>query len=1187
VTTCSACGTENEAGGKFCMECGASLSPACPACATRNPATAKFCGECGSPLGHGAKAPAVPADAPHAHVSERRLVTVLFADLVGFTTLSESRDAEEVRDLLSRYFETCRTVIARFGGTVEKFIGDAVMAVWGTPVATEDDAERAVRAALDLTAAVAALGEEVGAPELAVRAGVLTGEAAVNLEAVGEGMVAGDLVNTASRIQSAAPPGSVFVGEATRRATEASFVYEDAGTFELKGKSGLVPLWRAARVVGGVRGTLKSVGLEPPFVGRDRELRMVKELFHASSDQRTAHLVSVLGIAGIGKSRMAWEFFKYFDGLADDTFWHRGRCLSYGDGVTYWALAEMVKMRCRIAEEEEPASAAAKLRAALQEYVSDAEERRWIEPRLAHLLGLEDRTAIDKEDLFAGWRLFFERLAEQFPVVMAFEDMQWADSSLLDFIEYLLEWSRSFPIFLMTLARPELNDRRPTWGAGKRNFTSLYLEPLPPERMRELLSGLVVGLPDETADAMLQRAEGVPLYAVETVRMLLDRGLLVQDGSVYRPTGPIETLEVPESLHALIAARLDGLTRSERRAVQDAAVLGKTFFKAGLASVSGVSESELEPILSALVRKEILSLQADPRSPERGQYGFLQDLLRAVAYDTLSKKERKAKHLAAASFLERTAADLDDVVEVIASHHLAAYDAAPEADDAPAIRARARDLLAKAGERAGSLAAAGEAQRYFERAIELTDEPLALAELHERAGVMARGAGRWTDAGAHFQTSMATFSSIGLTHPAARVSAALAEIVWQQGGIEEAFEQMQQAFEVLVHEEQDADLATLAAQLGRILFFMGRSDEALERLELALTIAEALRLPEVLSQALNTRGLILSGRGRPEEGSLMLRHALDVALEHDLSFAALRAINNLAAFEATADRYESSVELADRGRDLARRVGDRFWELSAAIGTLDELTALGRWDEAEARLEEAPPIDELPEQLRLNAMSMITLFVLRGELSRAREHLGKFSETATSKDFQTRAAYRRHEGTILLAEGRAAEALAIAEEALESHTDFVRSVEYKEGLISALEAAFALADTAKVEELLGGLETMRPGEVTDALRAQGARFAARLAALRDEVERVEPGFAAAISGFRALSMPFHAATTQLELGEWLAAQGRGEDARPLLAEASEVFERLRARPSLERVERVEQQIAQAPGRPVISATTAE
>ena len=287
-------------------------------------------------------------------MAERRLVSVLFADLVGFTTLSESRDSEEVRDLLSRYFDTCGRLIGLYGGTVEKFIGDAVMAVWGTPTATEDDAERAVRAALDLVAAVSALGDEVGAPELRARAGVLTGEAAVTIGAEGQGMVAGDLVNTASRVQSAADPGTVYVGETTRRTTEQTVAYADVGSYELKGKEGLTPLWKALRVVSGARGTLRSTGLEAPFVGRDRELGQIKDLFHASAGERKAHLVSVTGIAGIGKSRLAWEFYKYFDGLPQLTYWHRGRCLAYGEGVTYWALADMVRMRCRIAEDDEP-----------------------------------------------------------------------------------------------------------------------------------------------------------------------------------------------------------------------------------------------------------------------------------------------------------------------------------------------------------------------------------------------------------------------------------------------------------------------------------------------------------------------------------------------------------------------------------------------------------------------------------------------------------------------------------------------------------------------------------------------------------------------------------------------------------------------------------------------------------------
>src|SRR6266496_2097409 len=439
--TCSACGTENRAGRKFCSNCGAQLARACPACGAANDPDDRFCGECGAAL-EGEPRPA-PAEA------ERRLVSVLFGDLVGFTPLSEDQDPEAVRELLSRYFEAARRVIERYGGTVEKFIGDAVMAVWGTPSATEDDAERAVRAGLDLVAAVPQLD-----PELRARAGVLTGEAAVTIGAEGQGMVAGDMVNTASRIQSAAEPGQVLVGEVTRRATEATIVYDEAGAFELKGKAERVPLWRALRVVAGVGGSRRSTGLEAPFVGRDREMRLLKEMFHSTSEEKKAHLVSIVGIAGIGKSRLAWEFDKYTDGLIETNWWHRGRCLAYGEGVTYWALAEMVRMRARIAEGEDTASAMAKLRTAIETHVQDPEERKWVEPRLAHLLGLEERTARDREALFSAWRLFFERMAEVHPTVMVFEDMQWADAALLDFIEYLLEWSRNHGIFILTVARP-------------------------------------------------------------------------------------------------------------------------------------------------------------------------------------------------------------------------------------------------------------------------------------------------------------------------------------------------------------------------------------------------------------------------------------------------------------------------------------------------------------------------------------------------------------------------------------------------------------------------------------------------------------------------------------------------------------------------------------------------------------
>jgi len=396
-------------------------------------------------------------------------------------------------------------------------------------------------------------------------------------------------------------------------------------------------------------------------------------------------------------------------------WWHRGRCLAYGEGVTYWALDDMMRMRCRIAEEEGEETGAEKLRATLDEHITDADERTFVEPRILQLLGWGGAEQGEKQQLFAAWRLLFERMADTNPVVLVFEDLQWADDSLLDFVEYLLEWSRNQPIFVVTLARPELTERRATWGAGQRAFTSIYLEPLTPAAMEELLAGLVPGMPREVVEQILNRAEGIPLYAVETVRMLLDRGLIAEDGASYRVVGEIGALDVPETLQALIAARLDGLEERERALVQDAAVLGKTFGSTLLARVAGWAEVEVESLLSSLVRKEVLSLQADPRSPEHGQYGFLQDLVRRVAYETLARRDRKARHLAAADQIAAALGE-EDVPEVVASHLVAALEAAPEADDAPTIKERAGRMFLLAGERAERLAAAGEAQRFFEQA---------------------------------------------------------------------------------------------------------------------------------------------------------------------------------------------------------------------------------------------------------------------------------------------------------------------------------------------------------------------------------------------------------------------------------------------------------------------------------------
>jgi class 3 adenylate cyclase/tetratricopeptide (TPR) repeat protein len=1153
------------------MECGTALAVACPVCGAQNDPGSRFCGECGSSVGAPPTAVGTPAPAvglAPAPIAERKLVSVLFADLVGFTAMSESRDPEEVRDFLTTYFDTARRIVDRYGGTIEKFIGDAVMAVWGTPVAQEDDAERAVRAALDLAAGAVGGADDAGRdPRPQIRAAVCTGEAAVTLGAEGQGMVAGDLVNTASRLQSVATGGAVLVDDSTRRTAEAAVVFEEAGAHDVKGKAEPVHAWRAMRVIAGRGGALRSVNLEAPFVGRDRELRLIKELFHSSTEQRKAHLVSVLGIAGIGKSRLSWEFFKYMDGLVEPVRWHRGRCLAYGEGVSYWALGEMVRMRAGIAEGEELDSALQKLRRAIEEYVPDPEERKWIEPRLAHLLGGEGEGPGGREELFPAWRLFFERVADRGPTVMVFEDLQWADTALIDFIEYLLEWSRNLPLFVITLARPEVEDRHPNWSSGKRSFTSFALEPLPPGAMEQLLTGLVPGLPDTIRSQIQARAEGVPLYAVETVRMLIDRGLLVRERDGYRPAGPIEALEVPETLHALIAARLDGLEPLERRLIQDAAVLGKTFSTDSLSSLTGVDRAELATSLGGLVRKEVLGLQADPRSPEHGQYGFLQDLVRRVAYETLSRRDRKIRHLAAADYLERSwAGDDAEIAEIVASHYVEAYRLQPDTEDAGPIRARAREALVRAANRAASLGASSEAQRYFDQALELTDDDAEAAGLAEQAGAMAYAMGRFADALARFERSIALFESQGASHAAARATARLGEVMWLgMSQLREGLARMEQAFDVLSGDEPDEGLATLAAQIGRLYWFTGAVDLAEERLDFALRIAEDQLLWEVLSQALNTKSLLLVSRRRYQEALALLQQALAIAQEHDLPWAMERAMFNMADQLHTSGRYEEALQLDLEGRARGRRRGDRTHESMCMVHLCHDYLALGRWDDLmEVAAAATGPEMEVEGAWAPFIRSLtIPVLVARGQIEELEERYRSMEQVSDAGEVQDRLYVALSRARVRRAQGKLDDALEAAELGV-SMKDTFGLPGVTLAIVEALEAAFALERLDKVEGMLDELEAESPSQRTPVLEGHMARFRGKLAASRGEGEPAE-WFDQAAGVFRSLGSPFPLAIVLLELGEWLMGVGRAEDAEPPMAEARSIFEGLRATPWLERV----------------------
>jgi len=945
----------------------------------------RFCGECATPLVAGA-IPAATATAatprtsqPAGAVSERRLVSVLFADLVGFTPFAEERDAEDVRDTLTRYFEIATEVIGRYGGTVEKFIGDAVMAVWGTPTAREDDAERAVRAALDLVDAVTVLG-----PTIQARAGVLTGEAAVTLGATNQGMVAGDLVNTAARLQAAAQPGTVLVGEATMRAASASIAFEPAGEQTLKGKTTPVPAHRALRVVAQRGGSGRSDLPEPPFVGRDEELRLLKELIATTGRDRRTRLVSITGPGGIGKSRLAWELEKYIDGIVGTIYWHRGRSPSYGEGITFWALGEMVRRRARLSETDDEATTRERIRATVEEYVAAEDDRRWVEPALLTLLGLEPAPAGGREVLFAAWRIFFEQIAEKATTVMLFEDLQWADTGLLDFVEHLLEWSKNVPLIVVTLARPELLDRRPDWGGGTRNLTRLALEPLNDDAMRQLLDGFVPGLPAEATSVILTRADGIPLYAVETIRALVADGRLERDGDTYRPVGELGELAVPETLRSLIASRLDALEPSDRSLVADASVLGQSFALDGLVAISGRAKEAIEPRLKVLVRRELFDLEVDPRSPERGMYRFVQSLIREVAYGTLAKRERRARHLAAARWFESLGDD--ELAGLLASHYVAARDASAEGAEADAVAIQARLALSGAAERAETLGSHEQAVGYLRQALAITSDEAERFELLLRAASSADLAGTFELAvdlagqGAALAADLA--ETRGDRTAVGRAQALLGEVLINGGQPQEALEALQRAVDSLPEDADPDARAELLANLSRAQMRAELPAESVASADAALEIAERRGLERVVAEALNNKGSSLGYLGRKREAEALLRAAVKVAHDHGFISAEIRAISNLGS---SSEDLRFARDTLRASEQLGRRVGNRPMALWAAASAryMDALMA-ERWDEdlaeAEAELAEGrargglAPLDEI----RSLSVSGVVL-VARGE----------------------------------------------------------------------------------------------------------------------------------------------------------------------------------------------------------------
>jgi class 3 adenylate cyclase len=1147
-------------------------------------------------------------------VAERRVCSVLFCDVVGFTPLSEARDPEAVRELLSRYFAVARTVISRYGGVVEKFIGDAVMAVWGTPVAAEGDAERAVRAALDLVAAVAALDGELGVPGLAARTGVVTGEVAVTLGAVGEGMVAGDAVNTASRVQAAAEPGTVLTDGATHRLAASAVAFADAGEHLLKGKAEPRRLWRAVRVVSAVGGAQRVDGLEGPLVGRDAELRTVKELFHASADRRVPRMVVVSGPAGVGKSRLGWEFEKYADGLAGEVWWHRGRCLAYGDGVAFSALAQIIRQRLAIAEDDPGEQAARKLAEGLDNYVPDRGERQYVGVRLSRLLGVgfADDTGgpLAREELFAGWRVFLERLAAVSPVVLVVEDAQYADAGLLDFLDYLIDWVRGLPVFILVLSRPELGVSRPAFGSG-RNRVTLTLDPLDAASMDALVDSLVPGMPVSARAAVTGQAEGLPLFAVEVIRSLIDRDVVQPVDGAYRLVADIGELRVPRSLHALLAARLDALDPAARRLACDAAVIGATFAAEALIAVSGQDEHAVRAGLGDLVRREVLVISADPLSPERGSYGFAQHMLRQVAYETLSRRDRKARHLAAAGWLRRAFPDDGEkAADVVASHYLEALRAVPDDPDTAGIRDQAIGMLIRAGQRAERTGAPAAATVSYATAAALAAEQatpaaeqtgLSASELRNGAagslpgdepGPSAGDAGSGTaaDAGgiarrsAGFVWEMAARAALtsgdwalvvehagraredhllhGRGRDAARAQATAGQALRHWGRFGEARDQLTPALAVL-RDDPDADTVRALNEVAAVEVFAGTPEADALSVE-ALVLGQALAVDDAtLAGLFVTRGICTGLADRRAESAAYLREAARLAGLAGDTLLLSRALLNLADSVTRADPAAGAAAAREAAAH-ARQVGARDYLAFAVVNLAQALLMLGDWDTAAAELDQVAGADGVAHVGTL-ASYRAWMAALRGDVPAAQAALAALDELWPSEDNQDQATIALVEAFTAAARHQPAAALGSARVAL----DYVATLGIghecpRWAWALAARAAWDLADTEATAELLALLDSYRPGELTPMLRAERDLARARLATLGDGQDDAGAALASAVAGLRQQSSPYHLAGGLLDHAVWLTARGDTQGAAAAISEATAIAAKLGCQPLLGR-----------------------
>ena len=931
----------------------------CARCARENPDDARFCNACGAPLGVEPR----PRE-------ERKVVTAVFVDLVGSTARAERLDPEDVRAVLRRYHETLRRDLERYGGTVEKFIGDAVVAVYGAPTAHEDDPERAVRAALAARESIAALNDRDDTLDLHVRVGVATGEALVALDAraaEGESMVAGDVMNTAARIQAAAPVDGILVGAPTHRVTERVIVYRPHEPVAAKGKAEPVEVWEAVEALGRVSGP----GDEPasPLVGRENERALLLGAFARVRVERSPQLVTLVGVPGIGKSRLVVELR---EAAADDEeiiTWRFGRCLPYGDGVTFWALGEIVKAQAGIRENDSAADAAEKLGLAVADVVRE-EDRRWVDASLRPLVGLvpDDVALADRRtELQAGWRVFLESLAEERPLVVVIDDLQWADDGLLDFVDGLLDLVEGVPLLVVCCARPELLERWPGWGGGKRNALTVSLGPLPESDVARLVESLLGRDPadEELRTSVVGLASGNPLYAEELVRMRSSGGDLAG---------------LPETVLGIVTARVDLLPHAEKELLRDAAVMGGVVWSDGLQIVSTREPDEIDQLLRSLGRKEFLRRERHSAVAGASQHSFVHSLVRDAVYAQLPRPDRIDRHVRVARWIESLPDDRrEDRAELLAHHYVEAIELSRSAglDSADLVPAAAA-ALRESGMRAFAIGAYPAAVRAIRAAAALGDAELDARALRAlgKALVFSEHAGL-----AELERAYDVLLASGNPIEAAATAADLSFAFWQHGNGAASEGWIARALDLVRGDEPSRHVAHVLAQAARRSMLAGDSEEAVELAGRAIELATAIGAEGPRVGALITRATAQSNLADYADAQEDLEKASALALEADPSDAS-RALVNLGSILNDLGDLEGAIATARRAIAMSERTGMAGGAGGFAYGNLVEAQFLaGSWEEAEAR-----SASELERARRLGGLYQAPLFELvLGELGLVRD----------------------------------------------------------------------------------------------------------------------------------------------------------------------------------------------------------